>query len=208
MAPKTHRSKCQICSVNESKYTCSGCATLYCSVPCYKKHKEVPCTPEKREAPGEVEASHSTQPVQSANDTAAPSEPPLLDENPPLRPLTSLKWPYVPDESAYPDPLKRDDPKPLQTHQYETIATSPAIRQALATHPNLPALLTAIDKLRGPDREHALQRALGVTAPEITPTNTGAELSEDVLALRALAEAVEAAARGGRSGTLGLDWGE
>jgi len=38
-----------------------------------------------------------------------------------LRPLTSLKWPYVPDESAYPDPLKRDDPKPLQTAQYEAI---------------------------------------------------------------------------------------
>ncbi|KAJ7762457.1 hypothetical protein B0H16DRAFT_1674096 [Mycena metata] len=176
MAPKNRRSKCQICSVNESKYTCSGCATLYCSVPCYKKHKE-------------------------------PDED--GDENPPpLRPLTSLKWPYVPEESAYPDPLKRDDPKPLQTYQYEAIATSPAIRQALATHPNLPSLLTSIDKLRGPDREYALQRALGVTAPEISSTNTGAELSEDVLALRTLAEAVEAAVRGDREGALGLDWGE
>jgi hypothetical protein len=27
----------------------------------------------------------------------------------------------VPEESAYPDPLKRDDPKPLQTAQYEAI---------------------------------------------------------------------------------------
>ncbi|KAJ7173549.1 hypothetical protein C8R46DRAFT_1083110, partial [Mycena filopes] len=200
MAPKARRSKCQICSVNESKYTCSGSAPSLAT-----RRTKVTCTSssEKREEPGEAEA----QPAQSA----APSEPPLSDENPPpLRPLTSLKWPYVPDESAYPDPLKRDDPKPLQTHQYEAIATSPAIRQALATHPNLPALLTAIDKLRGPDREHALQRALGVTAPEITPTNsTGdAELSEDVLALRALAEAVEAAVRGDRPGTLGLDWGE
>ena len=41
----------------------------------------------------------------------------------PLRPLTSLKWPYVPEESAYPDPLKRDDPKPLQTAQYEAIGS-------------------------------------------------------------------------------------
>ena len=41
----------------------------------------------------------------------------------PLRPLTSLKWPYVPDESAYPDPLKRDDPKSLQTAQYEAIGS-------------------------------------------------------------------------------------
>ena len=39
----------------------------------------------------------------------------------PLRPLTSLKWPYVLEGSAYPDPLKRDDPKPLQTAQYEAI---------------------------------------------------------------------------------------
>ncbi|KAJ7762477.1 hypothetical protein B0H16DRAFT_1528977 [Mycena metata] len=204
MAPKARRSKCQICSVNESKYTCSGCATLYCSVLCYKKHKEVPCTLEKREEPNEDEGLQL-----SANDAPSSSEPPLSDENPPpLRPLTSLKWPYVPEESAYPDPLKRDDPKPLQTYQYEAIATSPAIRQALATHPNLPALLTSIDKLRGPDREYALQRALGVTAPEISSMNTGTELSEDVLALRALAEAVEAAVRGEREGVLGLDWGE
>lgn len=41
----------------------------------------------------------------------------------PLRPLTSLKWPYVPEESAYPDPLKRDDPKPLQLAQYEAIGS-------------------------------------------------------------------------------------
>jgi hypothetical protein len=66
----------------------------------------------------------------------------------------------------------------------------------------------SIDKLRGPDREHALQRALGVTAPEIVPNAGSVELSEDVLALRALAEAVEAAVRGGKEGALGLDWGE
>lgn len=41
----------------------------------------------------------------------------------PLRPLTSLKWPYVPEESTYPDPLKRDDPKPLHTRQYEAIGS-------------------------------------------------------------------------------------
>ena len=42
----------------------------------------------------------------------------------PLRPLTSLKWPYVPEESAYPDPLKRDDPKVIQLSQYEAIGDS------------------------------------------------------------------------------------
>ncbi|KAJ6498729.1 hypothetical protein C8R45DRAFT_93251 [Mycena sanguinolenta] len=198
MAPKTRRGKCQICDMNESKYTCSGCTVLYCSVPCYKKHKEVPCTPEKVQEANKIEDPQPEPPS---------AEPPLADDDaPPLRPLTSLKWPYVPDESAYPDPLKRDDPKTLQTHQYEAIATSPAIRTTLAAHPNLPALLTSIDKLRGPDREHALQRALGVTAPDIVATH-GVELTEDVLALRALAEAVEAAVRGQTEGALGLDWG-
>ena len=42
-------------------------------------------------------------------------------EQQPLRPLASLRWPYVPDVSAYPDPLKRDDPKPLQLRHYEDI---------------------------------------------------------------------------------------
>ncbi|KAJ7286187.1 hypothetical protein C8J57DRAFT_1446831 [Mycena rebaudengoi] len=204
------RSKCQICALAESKYTCSGCATLYCSVPCYKKHKEVSCssTAPSQEANGpdaaEGSRAHATQAA-----SPPPDDPPLMDEDaPPLRPLTSLRWPYVPDESAYPDPLKRDDPKSLQTPQYEAIATSQAIRTTLAAHPNLPALLVSIDKLRGPDREHALQRALGVTAPEIVPNAGSVELSEDVLALRALAEAVEAAVRGGKEGALGLDWGE
>ncbi|KAF8199991.1 hypothetical protein K438DRAFT_1671933 [Mycena galopus ATCC 62051] len=202
MAPKNRRIKCQICDLNESKYTCSGCATVYCSVPCYKKHKEVPCTVVK------PEESNRTEDTDNTHSDAPSNEPPIGDDAPPLRPLTSLKWPYVPEESAYPDPLKRDDPKPLQTHQYEAIATSPAIRTTLATHSNLPALLVSIDKLRGPDREHALQRALGVTAPEIATHGSGGELSEDVLALRALAEAVEAAVRGERAGALGLDWGE
>lgn len=50
-------------------------------------------------------------------------EPPLTSPTP-LRPLTSLKWPYVPEESAFPDPLKKNDPKPLQLSQYEAIGTS------------------------------------------------------------------------------------
>jgi hypothetical protein len=43
---------------------------------------------------------------------------------PPLRALTSLKWPYVPETSAYADPLKRDDPKPLHLAQYSAIGSS------------------------------------------------------------------------------------
>ena len=141
-----------------------------------------------------------------------------------LRPLTSLKWPYVPDESAFPDPLKRDDPKVIQLNQYEaigifvflilteldispTIATSPAVRKILAEHKNLPELLTSIDKLRGLERQEALQRVLGVTAPEIEDQLTQSQPSEEVLALRALAEAIEGAVRGGNDSTLGLNWG-
>jgi len=136
----------------------------------------------------------------------------------PLRPLTSLKWPYVPEESAYPDPLKRDDPKPLQLHQYEAIATSLDVRRALAAHPRNPPLLRSLDSLRGTDREDALQRALGVSVVDDSrqgPSNDikiqfggGAivETDEEMHALRALAEAVERAVRCGKPGALGLDW--
>ncbi|KAF9818134.1 hypothetical protein IEO21_02976 [Rhodonia placenta] len=124
---------------------------------------------------------------------------------PELRPLTSLRWPYVPEESAYPDPLKRDDPKPLQIPQYETIATSPAIRRALVSNPQLPTLLRSLDRLRGPEREEALERALGIAPAD---RQAPAQPEEDTRALRVLAEAVEAAVRGGKQDVLGLDWGD
>lgn len=77
----------------------------------------------------------------------------------------------------------------------------------MAEHQNLPALLSSLDALRGHDRERALQRALGVTPPDIALADQSTqELGDDVVALRALAEAVEAAVRGDKSGTLGLDW--
>ena len=87
-------------------------------------------------------------------------------------------------------------------------ATSPAIRKLLSENKRLPELLTSIDKLRGLEREQALQKALGLTAPEIDDQLRPPELSEDVLALRQLAEAVESAVRGGNESALGLDWGE
>ena len=59
-------------------------------------------------------------PVEEAEGEGEKPSPPA----PPLRPLTSLRWPYVPEESAYPDPLKRDDPKALQLPQYEAIGVS------------------------------------------------------------------------------------
>jgi len=62
--------------------------------------------------------------------------------------------------------------------------------------------------LRGPDREDALQRALGVNVEQLRDPSGTPELGEDIIALRKLAEAVEAAVRGGKNGVLGLDWGE
>ncbi|KAL5528730.1 hypothetical protein ACEPAF_7867 [Sanghuangporus sanghuang] len=153
----------------------------------------------------------------------------------PLRKLSSLKWPYVPDTPSYPDPLTRDDPKPLNLPQYEAIARSPAVRRALSSHPRLPTRLRSLDALRGDARERAIERVLGVAPDQASfvlaglppssnlrgPTSVGREAlpevdeEEDMRALRALAEAVEAAVRrsvGGnpdaRSGTdpLGLDW--
>ena len=61
-----------------------------------------------------------------------------ITEEVPLRPLTSLKWPYVPEESAYPDPLKRDDPKPLQTAQYEAIGWQNLLLSYLAVSNQTP----------------------------------------------------------------------
>ncbi|KAF9232679.1 hypothetical protein BU15DRAFT_54753 [Melanogaster broomeanus] len=184
--PPRSRPICQVCKTEQSKYACSSCRANYCSVVCYKQHKGEGCCPLDPQ-------------------TTTPPTDPLGDPRP-LRPLTALNWPYVPEESAYPDPLKRDDPKPLQLHQYEAIATSPAIRGALTSAPRLVALLTSIDKLRGAEREEALQRALGVDGRQLrSDLLRPQEVDEDTRALRMLAEAVEDAVRGGKD-TLGLDW--
>ncbi|KAI4518406.1 hypothetical protein K525DRAFT_288450 [Schizophyllum commune Loenen D] len=171
--PKPSRAKCQVCNETESKYTCSVCSIVYCSVPCYKQHK----------------ASTSMQEV-------------VQDEKP-LKPLTSLKWPYVPEESAYPDPLTRDDPKPLSLRQYEGIATSKPLRVLLNEHPGLRDTLRQIDQLRGQERVDALHRALRLNQRDVE-----AEVGEDVLLLRQFAQAVEDAIRGDQQDGLRLQWGD
>ncbi|PCH35996.1 hypothetical protein WOLCODRAFT_28268 [Wolfiporia cocos MD-104 SS10] len=207
--PIARRAPCQICCGTESKYTCAQCKLLYCSLQCYKDHKASSCRQQHHEA---NESAHILEPERT--DLPAADSPPNAENaaqesapaapRPELRPLTSLRWPYVPEESAYPDPLKRDDPKTLQLHQYEAIATSPTIRRILASHPQLPQLLCSIDQLRGSDREEALERTLGVAPANSEQNHT----EEDQRALRELAEAVEAAVRGGQQGILGLDWGD
>ena len=89
------------------------------------------------------------------------------------------------------------------------IATSPTIRKILSAYKNLPELLTSIDKLRGHERDEALQRALDITAPEIDDHQLRqSNLSDEILALRELAEAIETAVRGRDQSALGLNWGE
>jgi len=199
--PHKRPPQCQVCKEQTPKYNCAQCRIAYCSVDCYKNHKETTC---------KLQPSSSTtaKPVPVDSDTTHENSSPPLTSPTPLRPLTSLKWPYVPDESIFPDPLKKNDPKALQLSQYEAIATSPAIRNILAAHKSLPELLTSIDRLRGPERGQALQRALGITPPEIDDQLRPPELSDDVLALRELAEAIEAAVRGSEQSALGLNWGE
>ena len=62
-----------------------------------------------------------------------------------------------------------------------------------------------------------MQRALGVSVADLAASASRpipgsrmaeSESKEDVLAMRALAEAVEAAVRGGKEDALGLDWGD
>ncbi|TDL24287.1 hypothetical protein BD410DRAFT_820434 [Rickenella mellea] len=211
MAPRP-RANCQICNTVQSKYTCSTCRALYCSVACYKQHKSDSCT--TTGASGKPEDGHNAALLLSETDGEMTQTPSLLQERPlkepqKLRPLTSLKWPYIPDESAYPDPLKRDDPKQLSLKQYEAIATSPMIRETLLTSPRLPQLLRSIDNLRGSERYEALQRVLGVTQgvnnsnrPEFADDID----EEDAKALKSFATAIEKAVRGERKDALGLDW--
>ncbi|KAH9956946.1 hypothetical protein BGW80DRAFT_1384898, partial [Lactifluus volemus] len=147
MPPPRNRAQCRICNDKESRYTCSNCFL-----------EETEC-----ESPKRAEEPVDTRPT-LATDLSMLSDD---DGDVPLRPLTSLKWPYVPEESAYPDPLKRDDPKPLQTAQYEAIATSQAVRATLTGQPRLQELLRSVDRLRGSAREEAIQDCLGVSRSEV-----------------------------------------
>jgi zinc finger HIT domain-containing protein 3 len=150
---------------------------------------------------------------------------PEVDET--LRPLTSLKWPYVPEESAYADPLRRDDPKVVQPSQYEAIgnsslfisdtnryktsplsATSVTVRDVLSENPGLKPFLRSIDSLRGREREEALQCALGVSQSNHQGDSGTSKLGigeGDIEAMRQLSSAVGAAIRGDGHSALNLD---
>ncbi|KAJ3917520.1 hypothetical protein F5877DRAFT_44493 [Lentinula edodes] len=189
---RKNQRKCNVCNEGEGKYSCSACFLPYCSVACYKKHKEL-----------DQIFKH------------VGVDPSVLDATS-LKPLSSLKWPYIADEEPiYPDPLERNDPKPLRTRHYEAIATSQEVRKALLVpstvsgqpdQPNmtLRALLVSIDKLSGVGRERAIQCALG--ADDGRNNDELRQGMSRVLALRTLAEAIEGTLREKTNGTLSLDW--
>ncbi|KAJ3930683.1 MAG: hypothetical protein NXY57DRAFT_897625 [Lentinula lateritia] len=208
---RKNQRKCNVCNEGEGKYSCSACFLPYCSVACYKKHKELD------ENCINCMQGGSAHTMQVRNVGVDPS---VLDATS-LKPLSSLKWPYIADEEPiYPDPLERNDPKPLRTRHYEAIATSQEVRKALLVpsvvsgqpdQPNmtLRALLVSIDKLSGVGRERAIQCALGADDGRINDElrqGISLEPSEGVLALRTLAEAIEGALRGETNGTLSVDW--
>lgn len=167
----------------------------------------------------------SSQGSPLTRDTALERQDSEIGES--LRPLTSLKWPYVPEESAYVDPLKRDDPKVVQLSQYEAIgksplpisdgnqykpshlsATSVAVRKILSEHPDLKPLLRSVDSLRGREREETLQSALGVSQANDQGHSGANRLGigqENIEAMRQLSSAIEVAIRGDRPSALGLD---
>ncbi|VDB91300.1 unnamed protein product [Peniophora sp. CBMAI 1063] len=216
--PPRAREKCGVCRDSISKYSCPKCSLLYCSISCFKAHKDGGCNIQTTDVTSNTRLI--TQPLFESSGEPSTSKGALpedsLPADPPLKRLASLNWPYVPDEPSHPDPLKRDDPKPLNLRQYEAIARSPAVRAVLTTHPRLKDILRSIEALRGLHREEAIQRGLGVAADDQTgrtrigdrPNDDTAFVSaDDKDALRQLAEAVEAVVRGGEGG-LGLDWGD
>jgi hypothetical protein len=85
---------------------------------------------------------------------------------------------------------------------------SSAVREALATHPHLTETLKALDKLTGRAREEAFERALGISPADISASTNSQQLSDEVVAFRQFAEAVEAAVRGHNPNALGIDWGD
>ncbi|KAF9035108.1 hypothetical protein BDP27DRAFT_1348318, partial [Rhodocollybia butyracea] len=197
-ARKTHnKSTCQICNQVESRYTCSACFVPYCSVVCFKNHKS------SSEGPG-----HGCTGTKTAADESSSAKSSLAAT---LEIIHSTRHYEAIGMPLFLFPLPRCAQSPFHAFSHRG-------------HPDLPNtalrnLLISIDKLSGVERERALQRALGVGDGRIDigfgesthpHSHSQPEVSEDVLGLRALAEAIEGAVRDkdGKDGkgTLGLDW--
>ncbi|EEB99691.1 hypothetical protein MPER_00583, partial [Moniliophthora perniciosa FA553] len=143
-------------------------------------------------------------PVLEQQQSSPPAREQVLEKKKTLRPLTSLNWADVPDEPAYPDPLERDDPKPLQLRHYEAIGIHIFFSHYPIAHQGIPYSHFATNTLKGNEREEVLQKALGVHELD----RRDGEVNEETLVLREFAEAIEAAVRGDNADALGLRWGD
>ncbi|KAF8322126.1 hypothetical protein DL93DRAFT_2129655 [Clavulina sp. PMI_390] len=198
---------CAVCKEKEQKYTCR-CATPYCSVACYKEHKT--------QCPTIVASEENTKPDIPVLTGEPDSESDPRNSAPasiPLRPLTSLRWPYIPEAASFQDPLTEFDPKPLNIQQYQAIATSSDIRGTLSDNPRLVEILRSLDSLRPNERDVRMQQLLGIVngneaLDEATLTD---EQMDDARAFQSFAAAVQQALRptnedGASSNRRGLDW--
>ncbi|KAG8857668.1 hypothetical protein FRB96_005686 [Tulasnella sp. 330] len=184
---------------------------LSCSIPCYKDHTANSCaassstsTPSRDASPAKPVLDISGVKMSDATDAVVPqARKPALADPPVLRPLTSLRWPYIPEEPSYPDPLAKEEVKPLQLLHYESIATSVKIRRLFASNPKLKEMLRSIDSLQGDQRTWELEKILGVAIGTDGQVVEGGN-KEDMQSLRSLAEAIEEVVRGEQG--VGLDW--
>ncbi|KAJ3996898.1 hypothetical protein F5050DRAFT_1756199 [Lentinula boryana] len=211
---------CHVCDEAESRYFCSTCSLPYCSVICYKKHKTPEqCCSDGMKTTGNLYQTLGNVSQHGGNHNSADTSVLAATS---LKPLTSLKWPYIADEEPiYPDPLERNDPKPLRMRHYEAIATSQEVRRALfipsvvpgqPDQPNvtLRTLLLSIDKQSGFEREQAIQHALGA---EDRRSNVNYTQGDPItigpsLALCTLAEAIKVAVEGKADANGLIDWTE
>jgi zinc finger HIT domain-containing protein 3 len=155
-----------------------------------------------------------------------------LKDATPLRPLTSLKWPFIPEEPSFQDHLTSNDPKPLKINHYEAIggyglllyfpssftccvitltASSPSIRNILNKEDDqLRNLLRQLDALRGREREEALEFLLGVAHPTKKKGIPKAILEsadhDSLESFQRFSEAVHSAIEKTGSANTGLSW--
>lgn len=129
-------------------------------------------------------------------------------EDEPLKPLSSLKWPFIPEAPSFQDPLTENDPQPLKLSQFEAIATSRAIRDVLNSDQHLPNLLQILDNMSPRERDVQMKRLLGLgDTGQLDPdklTETEKENSESFSAFVAAIQ--DTIANKGRERSDGLQW--
>ncbi|KAF8326543.1 uncharacterized protein EI90DRAFT_2975601 [Cantharellus anzutake] len=154
---------CGVCRRDSSKYSCPDCQLKYCSLACFKDHR-----PACRSA--------------SSTDVARSSSLRLPDQaaDVPLKPLSSLRWPFVPEAPSFQDPLSGNDPQPLKLSQFEAIATSNAVRDALASNERLHGLLRVLDSMSPNERNARMRHLLGLgDAGQLDPNKLTETEKED-----------------------------